>query len=298
MRFRSRLAATRSARCSSWRRDALARGRRHADHQRRRPVESRAGDRRGGGQARAAAASSSPTARRRNKPTANALLDRCSAPRCATSRPREERAPAMDAAAEELRRAGAAARIVIPIGASTPLGAAAFVHAVAELLAQVDRAGRDRPLHLLRRHAGGPRRRLRACRTGDASRRHQRRRIGGASLERDIRGILDGLAAAARTSRRARSTRRADRGRRSIRRRRLRRADAESTRSDRALCARREALFLDPTYTAKAMAGLIARVRARANFTDAGHGALLAHRRTGGTLCMTCASRFSVRRGR
>jgi 1-aminocyclopropane-1-carboxylate deaminase/D-cysteine desulfhydrase-like pyridoxal-dependent ACC family enzyme len=28
------------------------------------------------------------------------------------------------------------------------------------------------------------------------------------------------------------------------------------------LCARREALFLDPTYTAKAMAGLIARMRA------------------------------------
>ena len=27
------------------------------------------------------------------------------------------------------------------------------------------------------------------------------------------------------------------------------------------LCARREALFLDPTYTAKAMAGLIARIR-------------------------------------
>jgi 1-aminocyclopropane-1-carboxylate deaminase/D-cysteine desulfhydrase-like pyridoxal-dependent ACC family enzyme len=29
------------------------------------------------------------------------------------------------------------------------------------------------------------------------------------------------------------------------------------------LLARTEALFLDPTYTAKAMAGLIARVRAR-----------------------------------
>jgi 1-aminocyclopropane-1-carboxylate deaminase/D-cysteine desulfhydrase-like pyridoxal-dependent ACC family enzyme len=28
------------------------------------------------------------------------------------------------------------------------------------------------------------------------------------------------------------------------------------------LCARREALFLDPTYTGKAMAGLIAKVRA------------------------------------
>jgi L-cysteate sulfo-lyase len=31
-----------------------------------------------------------------------------------------------------------------------------------------------------------------------------------------------------------------------------------------ALCARQEALFLDPTYTAKGMAGLIARARAGA----------------------------------
>ena len=37
------------------------------------------------------------------------------------------------------------------------------------------------------------------------------------------------------------------------------------------LCARREALFLDPTYTSKAMAGLIARVRAR----DLGAGTIL-----------------------
>ena len=35
------------------------------------------------------------------------------------------------------------------------------------------------------------------------------------------------------------------------------------------LCARTEALFLDPTYTAKAMAGLIARLRA-GDFNDAG----------------------------
>ena len=46
------------------------------------------------------------------------------------------------------------------------------------------------------------------------------------------------------------------------------------------LCARTEALFVDPVYTAKAMAGLIARIRAR---HDAGRqGAVLAHRRTGG----------------
>ena len=48
------------------------------------------------------------------------------------------------------------------------------------------------------------------------------------------------------------------------------------------LCARTEALFLDPTYTAKAMAGLIARV-ARGEFAGRRY-ALLAYGRTGGTL--------------
>ena len=47
------------------------------------------------------------------------------------------------------------------------------------------------------------------------------------------------------------------------------------------LSARREALFLDPTYTAKAMAGLIARARARARHRD---DTLLAHRGAGWTL--------------
>ena len=53
-----------------------------------------------------------------------------------------------------------------------------------------------------------------------------------------------------------------DRGRRSIRRRRLRSARPASRSEAIELLARTEALFLDPTYTAKAMAGLIARMRA------------------------------------
>ena len=51
-----------------------------------------------------------------------------------------------------------------------------------------------------------------------------------------------------------------DRSGRSLRRRRLRHPDRRIARGDRA-AARTEAIFLDPTYTAKAMAGLIAYVR-------------------------------------
>ena len=52
------------------------------------------------------------------------------------------------------------------------------------------------------------------------------------------------------------------------------------------LCARTEALFLDPTYTSKAMAGLIARVRS-GEFDADRHGAFLAHRWPGRTFRMT-----------
>ena len=51
------------------------------------------------------------------------------------------------------------------------------------------------------------------------------------------------------------------------------------------LLARTEALFLDPTYTAKAMAGLLGRA-ARRRVSSSRHGALLAHRRTGGAVLM------------
>ena len=49
------------------------------------------------------------------------------------------------------------------------------------------------------------------------------------------------------------------------------------------LAARTEAIFLDPTYTAKAMAGLIA-VRPPAAVQGRTDGAVLAHRRTGGAV--------------
>ena len=50
---------------------------------------------------------------------------------------REDRAPAMEAAAADLRNRGRRP-FVIPLGASTPLGAAAYALAIGEMLAQMD----------------------------------------------------------------------------------------------------------------------------------------------------------------
>ena len=50
---------------------------------------------------------------------------------------RAERAAAVEAAADELRRSGRKP-YVVPIGASTPLGAAAYALALAELLDQIE----------------------------------------------------------------------------------------------------------------------------------------------------------------
>ena len=200
------------------------------------------------------------------KPTANALLDRLLGAEVRYVRDRSERAPAMDAAAEELRRQGRKP-YVIPIGASTPLGAAAFVHAVAELQSQDRSAGRDRPLHLLRRHPGGPRRRMCACRNGDESHRHQRRRIGGGAGARHPRdhrwdtGACWTFPPGGSAIVRVEVDDRFVGGGYGV--------PTDESREAIELCARTEALFLDPTYTAKAMAGLIAGMRA-GEFKDAG----------------------------
>ncbi len=71
------------------------------------------------------------------RPTGNALLTRLYG---ATSHPvprREDRAPAMAALADRLRARGRTP-FVIPLGASMPLGALAYYRAVEELVAQID----------------------------------------------------------------------------------------------------------------------------------------------------------------
>ena len=72
-----------------------------------------------------------------DRPTGNALLDGLLGAEIRYVDDRSWRAPGMQAAADELRKAGRKPYI-IPIGASTPLGACGFVSAAAELRAQVE----------------------------------------------------------------------------------------------------------------------------------------------------------------
>ena len=197
---------------------------------------------------------------RPDHPTANALLANLLGADIRYVQTREARVPEMEAAAAAERAAGRTP-YVIPVGASTPLGAAAFVHAATELFEQI--APPDVIVHST--SSGGTQAGLVA---GCALAGVRTRVIGisadepAAALSAAIRRILEGLANLigsggphARTL-----------------------ADATIEIDDRfvgggygvptpesreaiELVARTEALFLDPTYTAKAMAGLIAQVR-------------------------------------
>ena len=199
-----------------------------------------------------------------DRPTANALLDRLLGAEVRYVPTREARAVEMEAVASAQREAGRRP-YVIPIGASTPLGAAAFVHAVTELLEQV--APPDVIVHST--SSGGTQAGLVAgCALAGI-----RTRVVGISadepadvLATEIRRILSGLAdligPIAGTQARP-----------------LANLDVEiddtcvgggygvpTPQSLEAidLLARTEAIFLDPTYTAKAMAGLVARLRSGA----------------------------------
>lgn len=192
------------------------------------------------------------------RPTANALLDRLLGADVRYVGSREARVPAMEAAAEELRRKGRRP-FVIPLGASTPLGAAAYAMAVTEMLTQMPAPD----LMVLSTSSGGTQAGLIAgCRLHGLPTRI----IGisaddpSATIAGEIRRILAGLEELLGATSGSL-------------------ADAPIEIDDRfvgdgygiptpqsieaiELAARREALFLDPTYTAKAMAGLVARARA------------------------------------
>src|SRR5207247_1050928 len=73
---------------------------------------------------------------RPDRPTGNTLLGGLLGAEIHYVSSREERAPAMRAAADRLRAQGRRP-FEIPLGASTPLGAMAYARAVAELVAQV-----------------------------------------------------------------------------------------------------------------------------------------------------------------
>ena len=192
-----------------------------------------------------------------SKPTANALLDRLLGAEVRYVASREQRAIDMERAADEVRAKGRRP-FVIPLGASTPLGAAAFALAVGELLAQTSAPDTI----VLSTSSGGTQAGVIAgCRLHGLATRV----IGisadetSATLGAEVRRILVGLEALLGIDRGVLSDAPIDvddtfvGGGYGI-------PTPASTEAIE-LSARLEGLFLDPTYTGKAMAGLMARGR-------------------------------------
>jgi L-cysteate sulfo-lyase len=195
--------------------------------------------------------------------TGNALLDQLLGAEIRYVVGREDRAMEMQRAADDTRARGGVP-FVIPLGASTPLGAVAFVAAIDELRHQIDPP--DVIVHAS--SSGGTQAGLVA---GCALAGWQTQVIGvsadepAASLETTVRLLLGGLEKLLGCGDR-------------------RLASASVVVDDRfvgdgygkptvasreaiEILARNEAIFLDPTYTSKAMAGFIARAR-RGEFTS------------------------------
>src|SRR5262245_15972756 len=189
--------------------------------------------------------------------TGNALLDQLLGAEIRYVRTRDDRVIEMERAAADARQRGATPYL-IPLGASTPLGAAAFVAAISELADQIDPP--DVIIHAS--SSGGTQAGLVA---GCALAGWPTRVVGisadesSASLESTVRELLAGLAKLLDCG--------ADRF-----------ASASvvvddgfigegygiptiASREAVDLAARTEAIFVDDTYTANVLAGLIARVR-------------------------------------
>ena len=254
------------------------RRRRHADHVRRRAVESRARDGRGGRQAR-------PALHSRRERRAAGAADRERAAGSAAGRRGALRRVTRGARAGDGRggrrrlRATGRRPFVIPLGASTPLGAAAYALAVGELVDADRAARRHRPLDLVWRDAGRARRRLPAARARDARHRHQRRRSVADAGSRDSANPR-GPRGAARGAAEGRSRTPADRGRRHA-------SSATATasrpgvgRRRSRLCARTRGAVPRPDVYGEGH-GRADRARPRAARCRP-TGAVLAHRRTGG----------------
>ncbi len=193
------------------------------------------------------------------QPTANAKLDRLFGAEIRHVASRDERSPAMEQAAADLR-AGGHRPFIVPLGASTATGALGFARGVAELAA----SGVRPDLILHSSSSGGTQAGLIA---GCALFGLRAKVIGVSadestqSLRRIVGDLLDAMAdriGAKRETIGAEQEIDID--------------DSQvgdgyglpTTASIEALelAARREGMLLDPVYTAKAMAGLIARVRA------------------------------------
>jgi 1-aminocyclopropane-1-carboxylate deaminase/D-cysteine desulfhydrase-like pyridoxal-dependent ACC family enzyme len=195
------------------------------------------------------------------RPTANALLDRLLGADVEYIESREQRAPALAAALERLKGEGRSP-FAIPLGASTPLGALGFVRAIGELLEQM-----DPPTVIIHASSsGGTQAGLVA---GCALHGLATRVIGvsaddpSAEISAKVRDIVHGIGDMLGTDGGALvsalpivvdDTQVGDGYG----------IPSDASREAQSLAARTEALFVDHTYTAKALAALISRVRAGA----------------------------------
>lgn len=192
------------------------------------------------------------------RPTGNALLDALLGAEIEYVASRAERVPAMERKAEQLRASGGRP-VVIPLGASTPAGAIGFVRAVGEILEQGVRP--DVIIHAT--SSGGTQAGLIA---GCALHGLSTRVIGvsaddpAADVVHQVRSIIAGMTDLLGPSM-------ADVAREAA-------VEVDDTfvgagygvatgasTEAQQLAARTEALFVDHTYTAKALAALIAYVR-------------------------------------
>jgi D-cysteine desulfhydrase family pyridoxal phosphate-dependent enzyme len=199
------------------------------------------------------------------QPTGNARLDRLFGADVRHVASRDARAPMMEQVADELRSAGHRP-FVVPLGASTPTGALGFARGVAEL------AVSDlRPDVIVHSSSSGG---TQAGLIAGCALLGMRPRIIGVSADESadglrgiVRGLLDAMAD------RLGARRDTVDGGRDI--------EVDDTHVGEGygiptpastealeLMARREGILLDPVYTAKAMAGLIAAVRAGAFGAD------------------------------
>ncbi len=194
-------------------------------------------------------------------PRANALLDALLGAELHYVSSREERAPTMRRLATQLRKEGRVP-YEVPLGASTPLGAAAFARAVGELIAQLP--GDVVPDAIVHASSSGG---TQAGLTAGCALNGLPTRVVGisaddpaSSIEAEVRRIIAGLGTMLETDGDA-----------------LARGVHVSANDSfvgegygvaspasweaQSLAARTEALFVDHTYTAKALAALIAFVR-------------------------------------
>jgi 1-aminocyclopropane-1-carboxylate deaminase/D-cysteine desulfhydrase-like pyridoxal-dependent ACC family enzyme len=194
------------------------------------------------------------------KATGNALLDELFGAEVRYVGTREARAPEMEAVAARLRAQGAHP-VVIPLGASTPLGASGFARAVSELLEQM----REPPDYIFHSTSSGG---TQAGIVAGCALHGLATRVVGVSadepvekLQQVVSGIVEGIGKLLGID-----------GKSLAAERRIE-VDAgyigegygiptEASREAQSLLARTEALVVDHTYTAKALAGLIGWIRA------------------------------------